>query len=761
LGDISYNAKIVKGSSTLHPLEVTVKQILTEEPWSSDFLLTKEDGDNLSLGDTVSVYLAANSSEHHVFSGVIEKKTLIYPEDKQYPRTKFTAMSRGAVLMKNNFVQKEVPEGQASLQIYKIIEDLIPGTISAFDCGYTSQDLPAISGKINNYWDLVSDVIKKVDWDFYVDQGDTLHAFPRGIETSPLVLDASDYLFRLELEEDASNIINKLEVIGGPYNTITLSYDSSNWSGPNKTTGSGNGRGYIRSDSSGEPYLIYSFSSIDLRYGRKLRLGLSYRAFGITEGTLTIRYTFFTDNDNYFKKEVKYPGGYARRTALGGKRDFPVTAEEGFYIDMWRDLEVPLNLEDPEWSEIFSPKWQDISSLEVRVLSPLGSNNYLYLSSVSILENCHYCYEDTDSQSNFGVRSGKPVWDENYTSNEMCKIAGSLIVFTYKDPFRSAGEVPTAYNFDYDLGERVTLSILGHSEVYEVRGIRHEYQEGRLQTYLKLATRYKPSIEDILDFYKKSLTEMGWDLERWKRKAQETGLIDTRSDLIDWSQVGDMFPEQFYLWSGLKILTEISTNTADWEKKTGGYEATLNSYFNELEWIRNTGSEEDDWWEVKEEHSLRVHDTIAWSCYAEIKGSVTPPLDYWINLGIGVTEFVSTGTYRLGDWIGISFGQNGIYGVISTLGTGGVGGNTYSTLLQDNWNFNEEYQIGFKYIHGGSGTIIYLINLSPKGTLTGHKLSQNVGELFGWAGSNLFKYHSTLVTEPYTIILKNPRIGLK
>jgi hypothetical protein len=222
---------------------------------------------------------------------------------------------------------------------------------------------------------------------------------------------------------------------------------------------------------------------------------------------------------------------------------------------------------DPEWSELGSPKWSNISTLEVRAISPEGNNSELYLSAMTITSFVSGIYQSSSSQNTFGVRKGKPIFDTNYTSDEMCTIAASLIVEAFKSPLLSAGEVPTAYNFDYNLGEKATLNLLDNIVAYEVRKIRHEFSDNRLKTYLGLETKQKLTVEDILDFYKKSLAIVNWDLETWKHKTTETGLIDTRSGLIDWSQMHEMFP--YYEWIDMKNVIGLGEGLDGYEFTTG------------------------------------------------------------------------------------------------------------------------------------------------------------------------------------------------
>lgn len=565
--EINYNIFIWKGAWSDNPIDAEVNQELSS-PWTAQFKMTTDSTLNLGVGNTIHIMIWQGSNEHLVFSGIIEKRNIIYPEGLLCPYVEYDAKSKAPLAMQNNYIYKEIPEGQATLQIYGVVMDLIPGTLSAFSSNYTSPNFPAFN-KQNNYWDFVSDICDKADWDFYIDQGDTLHAFPRGAFLSSLVIDSSDNVIELKLEEDASNIINYQEVVGGDYKTSIIPINTVDWSSNGSaSTLTKDDRLCIRgSITTGELFLKYTYPSIqNLLFSSNLRLGVEYYSDTSNPPPLIIKYSCFSDSSNYFYKDVSLPGGEnARNEYLTGPGG-PAYVSGGYYIKPWQDQKV-LMWFDPDWSEVGSPKWSSISALEVRAISPLGNYNQLYLSALTISSYVTGIFQSSTSQGSFGMRRGKQQFDTNYRSAEMCIIAASLIVTAFKSPLLSAGEVPTAYNFDYNPGERATLSLLDHTEVYEVRKIRHEYEDNRLKTYLSLETKFKYSIEDILDFYKKSLSIVGWDLERWKQKTTETGLIDTRSGLIDWSQIEEMFP--FYEWINMKNVIGMGEGLDGYEFNTG------------------------------------------------------------------------------------------------------------------------------------------------------------------------------------------------
>lgn len=547
---------------TLSPIEMEIKQVLTSEPWRAYVTFTKDDGDSIHLGDTITCYLAASTiptlTYLKQFTGIVEKKTNRYPKDKKTPVTEIEAISEGARFMVVNAVEKEIPIGQASMQIYAAVKDLISdGILAGIDCFYTSPDLPAITGTIGSYWDIVSGICKKVDWDFYVDQGNTLHAFPRGIHVNSLVVDANDYVMEMELEEDISNLITYQKVVGGEFRTIPVSINLTNWTGPIGaiiSTLTLDDRNCICSHFTGTiNYLEYNFrNTVDLYYSCNLNFGLEFYSNFMNIRPVEIQVKFKTDDSNFFFKTLKISGGHLMHDVFirGDKFD------GGFYIKPWVDQQYKLWI-DPTWSIYGEPEWSKITKFAIQVNNPTTLTTKLYLSSLNITGLVYGIYQ---TLSPYGIRKGRLIYDENYTSEEMCTIAASLIVSSWCEPLRSAGEVPTAYNFDYNLGDRATLTLLDNTISYEVRQIRHVYSDGRLKTYLTLATKYRPEPGEILDFFKKQLEAVGGDLQRWKRLATDTGLIDTRTGLIEWGEASHLFP--FSNWSEI-LHTQIIGESTD------------------------------------------------------------------------------------------------------------------------------------------------------------------------------------------------------
>uniref|UniRef100_A0A6H1ZLA9 Tail protein n=1 Tax=viral metagenome TaxID=1070528 RepID=A0A6H1ZLA9_9ZZZZ len=575
--EMKYNVSIFRDGSSGSPLEAEVNQELGN-PWNANFKMDIGSPLDLGVGNTIRIRIDQDSNQHSVFTGVIEKKTRVYPEQLGPPYIDYETKCRSGVIMQNSYVQKEVPSGQATFQIYQIVHDLIPGTIAAFSYNpaHASPDLPMISGKMNNYWDLVKDVCDKADWDFYIDQGSTLRAFPRGTSVSPLVITTSDYLLQLNLEEDASDIINYQEIVGGEYGRLSdILINTLNWSsnGLVSTLTTHNRLCVKGSISTGVLYLKYTFPSVEnfLR-STNLLLGIEYFSTKKSEGPLIIKYYLYSDASNYFYKEDSYSGGKMKaKTYYWDLIVGMIPIQEGYYFDPWKDEKIGLLFMDPNWSIVGSPKWGSISAFEVRVLSPSENDNQLWVSALTITTLVSGIYQSntapTWSQNSFGVRKGKSIIDSNYTSAEMCLIGAGLVVEAFKSPLLSAGEVPTAYNFDYNLGEKATLDLLGNTIVYEVRNIKHDYSDNRLKTYLGLETKQRYTIEDILDFYKKSLSVVSWNLEAWKLKAVETGLIDTRTGLIDWSNVDDMFPS--YEWIDMKNVIGLAEGLDGYTFRTG------------------------------------------------------------------------------------------------------------------------------------------------------------------------------------------------
>ena len=699
MSEVSYSARLEKDGVSLYPVETEVEQVLTEAPWSARVVLSKEDGDSVSLGDTLDVYLSVNGEEHKVLNGIVVKKTYQYPRDRGVPTCELTLVSRGGWYLTRSYYRSPLPTGPASIQLKYILEPLVPDTLSGLDVGYPSVDMPRAERKEGNYWSLVQELCESVDWDFYVDEGNTLRAFPRGYFVNSTKITGD--LYELNLESDASEIITKQVVIGGPYSTIEIA--PSELQTPNSiesTTYLGRDAVRIYDDSGTLKAVKFWSEPVDLSYARTLLLEFAYTTWEV-ESTewlpnIAFRFRFYSDDENYFEREVTASGGRIQRDYSSGKQYYRYAG--------WSQLQVPLPFcAAGDWgihSGLYtSPDWKNISSFSLEVVSPLGSWPELYLSTIRIVDSIRGTYSVSSS---FGEVVGEPRYDEHLNTEEMCVNLASIIVETYKNPLESAGEVPTPYNFTYKLGERVTLDVLGYTKEYEVRRIRHEYSEGQLVTYLDLSTRYRPKLETLWKRNIDLLRKVSYDLEAYKRYLQDSGVLDTRGQLIGWDATDVTFAYEEWMDVHLVdlpfeskdgfLVEETNTPVYSWDVGAGGY----------LE----IAASEIDWNEIVEIRGKQNVVSLNQETY--FKTRVTAPSHTLTLLNVDVGHYDSS-TFTTGVYVGFLLDATvkKVYGEARS-------NSGYSTLELGDFTLGQELELEWRH---KDGVIKYYMNRQFKGQL--------------------------------------------
>lgn len=380
----------------------------------------------------------------------------------------------------------------------------------------------------------------KIDWDFRVDFGKDLHAYPKGTRTQDI--NVGTHALSFNYEKDSEKIINTIEIYGNLGKILTTdnpyTEDTIHWSSLYGNPVMDDGEKAVGSYSikgTGDPsglYLERTFSpSLDLSSGGNLNFRM--RVICESRSAETLDYTIYykTDNSNYYSYSVKQGGGYSKQEWV----------PYGGYIWRydWSQIKSPItNYYAPEdFSIEGSPDWSDITIIGFGVNSPVpvgGAHTYLWIDGLTVKVRYHGFYKDTTSISSFGIREGVVPPRPNLTSDDSCTIASSLVVIAYKDPLINVMNLVTSRNFDATIGNRVGFDIGDLDTSIDLRNITQSLQNFELETELELSNRYIPSIDEMLSVFQKQLELLNYDVEAWRNIQQAGAITRGREGLVDW-----------------------------------------------------------------------------------------------------------------------------------------------------------------------------------------------------------------------------------
>jgi len=128
---------------------------------------------------------------------------------------------------------KKVTSGFAENMLSTIATELsLNGYIAGYEITQLSNIKCRASSENQTYWDLLRNICQDANWDFYVDNGNTLHLFSMGAMTYSTAITPD---FMASYEWNCDNMVNSIEVIGA--STCHLGSDSEfsdgfeNWNG--------------------------------------------------------------------------------------------------------------------------------------------------------------------------------------------------------------------------------------------------------------------------------------------------------------------------------------------------------------------------------------------------------------------------------------------------------------------------------------------------------------------------------------------------
>lgn len=382
----------------------------------------------------------------------------------------------------------------------------------------------------------------KIDWDFRVDFGKDLHAYPKGTRTQSI--NVGTHALSFNYEKDSEKIINTIEIYGDLGKILTTdascTEDTLHW---NSTYGDlvKDGTDYsigdfsIRGDGSSLGiYLERTFSPVlDLSSGGRLYTKMRVLCGLFAHGTLDYTIYYKTDSSNYFTYSVLQGGGVMTK-------DFAqYQVPKGWLYD-WFQLTSPIT----EYRAVDDfgiegePDWSNIKVIGFGINAPLPTpeftGGHLWIDGLTIKVRYHGFYKDTTSISSFGIREGIIPPRPNLTSDTSCTIASSLVVTGYKDPLINVMNLVTSRNFDATIGNRVGFNIGDLDTSIDLRNITQSLQNFELETELALSNRYIPSVDKMLSVFQKQLELLNYDVEAWRNIHQAGAIIRSREALVDW-----------------------------------------------------------------------------------------------------------------------------------------------------------------------------------------------------------------------------------
>ena len=716
---------------TITPHNIKVVKSLTEEPWYAEIkwvdngeLGNTIEPDTIYCGDTIEIYSGTIATDLELlFRGRIynigEEYSSLDKGIYKFNPERYIEAYRGKILQDNERYAV-VPADYDRTQFVELAEDaknngLIAGYTIWVDNGI--RRCRKRSGK-RSYWELLREIAEDADWDFYVDNDNTLHIFPRQHSIYPGSI-VPKFVFKTEY--DATNIINSIEIYGAAQ--ITIGSDSEytentiNWEGYNLTKDTevrAVGTVSIRASSTGTVALKRQFdSTLDLSTGGMLHFRYKYWAEGVTSDTRenSLRIEFYTDSNNYFQKEIGVAGGRVWRIGNTGAYQF-----------QFSEINIGFNIYDEEgYNIIGSPKWENISSLAICVIYPVGSNNTLWIDDMYFQQMQIVSRKgDDESISKYGLRKGPSLNDGNIYNAAQADAIADVLLALYSKPRLIIEGLRTEDTFQYPLGYRCTVALHDKKVVGEIRRITYTFDGKMLTEELDISQRYIPKPERALGDLVTLMRKVNWNVDLFRKLFSDQVLVDIPTELIDWNRVTSMFPyEDWYNVKKIAITGE------------GG---------------------SSGWKKIEETPGCCIQETIYTGdiyLYSIEKSAIYSPLKLssgtlWFrtrmkletlsNLGIifgnGEIQWDPTFIAVPMEWVGFSISPNTIlYAQVGTLDPYAY---PEATIIHSHpiatLNIGVEYDIEYRCYSGNS--IVWYLNQVPKSTLTNYQPSSTLKEFY-------------------------------
>ncbi|RLF21230.1 MAG: hypothetical protein DRN15_11520, partial [Thermoprotei archaeon] len=406
--------------------------------------------------------------------------------------------------------------------------------------------------KKQTYWNALQEIARDADWDFYVDNGGTLVAFPRGLHTYNGIIRPD---FRARIEYDDSRIINSITVQGrsaitkGSDSQYTESDWSTYWSGDNvqeetSTVRAGSKavrfyRQYVG------PKAVFKFPSPeDLSLGGRLHFALFVECLNVDSPNATsLEIRFYTDENDYFVKDLGISGGKRWKAY-----SWAGVAPKNYKLN-WSEIGVGFNLYDPEgYAEVNNPSWKSISSISIELKYPYGDHNYMIIDDFYFTDfEVRASASDSLSISKYGLRAGPALRDGNIRNTLEAQVVADALLNLYKNPTKFVADVEVEDIFNLPLGYEATIELYGEKVVATVRELRYEFDGKMLRETADFGERYLPKIEYIFQDAIALLRAANWNVELFRKMFADMAIIDVGAELIDFGRVAFDLPMDIWL----------------------------------------------------------------------------------------------------------------------------------------------------------------------------------------------------------------------
>ena len=600
LGTITFGARTNNGSTgyawfdyvvvhdatvpvTLTPSDVTADNVLTEGFASAELNVSyPEDTSKIpDVNDHIKIWMSkGNDIDYYkVFSGKIDTTRRIH-KGKEHRWIECDCSGFGNYLSDRKWSGNI--SGTPTSVILEIVNDVIQsGKITAHSIQTSTdsvkveikEDEPVLDVLRNNVFSIEAngpDGGAGLDWDFYVDFGGDLHAFQKGIYTSTVNL-AND-MFQFDYEKTIDRLVNKQEIFGAyskGYGGTVWTNSLDEWTAcPTGSLTAFNspqpGKGtvilsMIYGSNGQSMWVERTIPTTFLRAGGELKFDMLYSALlaqSTDAETISVNAYFFTDNSNYFVINNVQGGGISQTEYLSPiwidgtvlpdiTIPVPTVRNEKVWSWSWNTRNIPFGpMSREDYTTSGTPTWDSISKIRLEVDYPVaksgsissGYMSMLQVDNMTITTYYYGIYEDTLSQSTFGIKEGLTLSRPNLVTDAECTLASSLIVDAYKDPVERITNLEVSDNFGMTLGTEYTFNTLGINNTLNVRKVSQNLSNFNLSTQIDLAERYIPSPEVMMATFQRQLDAWGRDLDLWKRITSGKGVSPGRG-LLDWWDV--------------------------------------------------------------------------------------------------------------------------------------------------------------------------------------------------------------------------------
>jgi len=555
----------------IFPSEIEINRVVTEG--FDDALIKYDYAYPFPLQNShIKIWLKKNGSYSKEFCGITKLNREIY--DGKVPKWHETECSGYGKYLYDRIYSKGIVD-----TVHNVVNSITTslresGLLTTYNVPVSATQIKIRSEQQGRYiGDILEDDIanpgNKVDWDFYVDFGKDLHAYPKGTRTQST--NVGTHALTFNYEEDSEKLINTVRIRGPlgynqgsdtDWTENTASWKSSYGDliedstykkvGTRSVMGKGDNTGI---------YLERTLSpALSLRGGGYLYAYVRYRAhFDSAPDVSEIDYSIYfkTTSSDYFVYSQKQGGGRIGRTGYN-LRPIPTVITGSYYQYDWFQIKIPITklFSPTDYTEAGTPDWNEIEVIGLGINSPLcdsGREAYLWIDDMSI-DTCYYgIYGNDISINSFGIRELE-LRRPNLVDNEACTIGCSLIVEAYKDPLVNITDLSVSRNFDCSIGSRVNFQSGDLDTSVDLRRITQTIEDFELTTELELSNRYIPSVDKMMSVFQRQLDALNYNIEAWKDITGGAGINRSREDLIDWWNVdNELFPS--FLWTDKKFVS--------------------------------------------------------------------------------------------------------------------------------------------------------------------------------------------------------------